>query len=98
MNQDIIFCWLQQQLRSGNDSFFTVKEIRQALASDKSYNGYSRNIGLLLIRLYAFGYLELINPHSWRRAYRLKKKFLKNKIITSPFNKDLTAQEYRDRG
>jgi hypothetical protein len=98
MNQNFIFEWLQQQRLSGSEDYFTVKEIKMGVCSNKAYNGYARNIGHECIRLYAFGYLELINPHSWRRGYRLKKKFLKVLIITSPLNKDLTAQEYRDRG
>lgn len=98
MNQAVIFEWFQKQAVTGNHRFFTVKEISKSLRDDKDFNGSHHNISILLIKLYSFGYLELRDAHSWRRSYKLKAKFIKEKKVTSPLDKDLTAEQYRDRG
>jgi len=72
MGQIEIYDYLKAQRSSGNEEYFTARQIQKEL------NHNCRVYGAL-IQLETYGYLEVKRTgkiHDWSRAYRLKKKFL----------------------
>ena len=80
MGQIEIFETLRDRRASGDDSFFTIKQIRKMLRDQKKIENC--NTGIQSAQLEAFGYLEAkrITKRSdhWR-AFRVKFEYMKDK-------------------
>lgn len=89
MSQTDVVEWLAGKRSSGDNRFFTVKEIREGL----KIRGYGYlNVDLQASQLHHYGVLEMrqYKPHAkqklgvyygglWRRSYRIKAKFVGEK-------------------
>ena len=93
VNQDFIFNWFVKQRSEGNQGFFTIVEITEAL-KNSGYDGCLGNVRKIVKKLYAWGYLDLENFDTWRRAYRVKFGCMNSKLI-SPLDKDLKGEQYK---
>lgn len=74
MSQDVVFGWLLNQRRMGDNSFFTPREI--ALGSGVTNGGVYRSCRVMINQLYAYGYLDVEKVNFWERRYRAKSKYL----------------------
>jgi hypothetical protein len=74
LGQSDILDWLRQRRLSGDHSYFTRKEIEQAMSS-KGLKAY--NVRAQLNALYVYHYLDVDYDLDWpfNRRYRLKKKY-----------------------
>lgn len=91
MNQDILFEYLKEQVRVGNDKFFSIRELE---SQAESLGIYKKSIRLLVIKLYAWGYLEINREDIWNRKYRAKLSLVYSEV-KSPLSKDITAKELK---
>jgi hypothetical protein len=80
MGQDFIIEWLRLQRLSGDNNFFSVKQINKAM---QDYGlPFGNNISLQVNKLYAGGFLEIRLKHGkiWHtyrnRKFRLKKYYV----------------------
>lgn len=74
-DQTIILNWFIKQREDGNHDFFSVKLVLKCLEEEGILtNGNTRN---QINRLYAYGYLDVINPSAWKRRFRVRDKYVK---------------------
>lgn len=92
MNQDILLAWYQAKRKAGDETFISVPELEEELFKEGNYNGNLKNIRGLVNKLYAWGFLEIENFNTYRRAYRCKAKVL-DMVLISPLDKDISAKD-----
>jgi hypothetical protein len=92
VNQDLLLAWFQKRRKSGDETFISVPELEEAFFKEGNYNGNLKNVRGLVNKLYAWGFLEIENFNTYRRAYRCKIKVLDMDLI-SPLNKDISAED-----
>ena len=92
MNQDILLVWFQSKRKAGDEGFISVPELEEKLFNEGKYNGNLKNIRGLINKLYAWGFLEIENFSTYRRAYRCKLKVLDMNLI-SPLDKNISADD-----
>jgi len=74
--QTIILNWFIRQREAGNHDFFSVKYILKSLENEGVLtNGNTR---MQINRLYAYNYLDVINPEAWKRRFRVRDKYVKD--------------------
>lgn len=92
MKQDILFFWFKETFEKGNKSFFSIPEIQLFFKDDPDLN----NIRPLIIKLYAWGYLDINTDDIYNRKYRIKIKYVNCDIseVKSPLASNLTFTEF----
>lgn len=91
MNQNAVLDWFKNRLLNGDKDFFSVKEVEAEADKIGVYKGSIRG---MIIKLYAFGYLEVDNKGVWCRKFRLKSALISAEF-KSPLSKDITANELK---
>lgn len=88
MKQDELFFWLKKQYELGDFRFWSVHDLEACFCKEDFYN-----IRTLLVKLYAFGYLDI--EITDLRRYRVKKKYVNvDVIVKSPLAGNLTYDEF----
>jgi len=84
--------WFKNQYLSGEKKFFTINQICKA---NKECNKYGlRN---QVLKLYAYGFLEIEDKYVFKRKYRIKKGIAIKKIVyQNPLSKDITVNDLRE--
>lgn len=92
MKQDILFNWFREKYEAGDKGFFSIPEVEKAFKDDVDL----RNIRTLIIKLYAWGYLDINTEDIYNRKYRIKLNYVNCPLteIKSPLSKDLTFAEF----
>lgn len=77
MGQYEVYKWLKDRRESGDESFFTTREIEDAL-KDSCTNGQLKGVRADLIRLTVSGYVEMLDMdetgfNNYNRVFRYKK-------------------------
>jgi len=70
LGQNEIFDFLKNQYLSGNKEHFSIRQISDKLKLH--YPTTSKQV----VRLYAWGYLDIKVKERWKREYRIKKKYI----------------------
>lgn len=87
-NQQETLNWFRNQYLSGNTCFISLKQVCDSI-KDRNQKGVRRDV----IKLYAWGYLEIRVIKGWFRTYRIRKKYLSiNEVPVSPLRKE----DYRE--
>ena len=90
MNQNVIFDWFKVK-RMICDDFYSVKEVEAEAEKVGVYKGSIRG---MIIKLYAFGYLEVNNEGLWCRKFRLKSSLV-CADFKSPLSKDISSNDLK---
>jgi len=92
LKQNDVFEWFKQKYESGDKKFFSVSEVMIALKGRDIFDVRGK-----VIKLYAWGYLDIDIKEIWCRKYRIKEKYvnLKDVRVLSPLSKDLSFEEYK---
>lgn len=80
MGQIEVYELMHRLRKSGDDSFYAVKEVQRKLKDEGHSNGLLYGVSGDLMRLELSGYLEAQFTgrfRDWLRLYRLKKKYIK---------------------
>ena len=75
MGQIEVYEFLKQQRQSGNEQYFTVKDIKEALKNCPTHSKNIRGTWSAVCNLEASGHIE--TQDDFRRNVRLKKKYIK---------------------
>lgn len=96
MNQNVVFDFFRDRWLSGDVNFLSIGEVEEALR-DKLNVCVVRS---LVVKLYAWGYLDVEVEGVWRRRFRIKEKYvgLAADGLKSPLSSDLTMDEFRELG
>jgi len=89
VTQNEIYDYLRNEFIMGNRRFFSVRELARHF--DIDYSKAHKDI----IKLYAYGYLELLNPFNSRRLYRIKASVVGIRDVVSPLDKNITISDFR---
>ena len=79
MGQEEIFSFLKNQRLSGNNKFFSAKEVHNALKTVEGCPKVLYNTHRMLNQLEAYGFLELQmsgKVYEWKRLFRIKEDYL----------------------
>ena len=68
MRQNDVFEWLKNEYDRGNRDFFTIKQIGGAFPG-------CAYINRLVVKLYAWGYLDVLIGDNFKRSFRIKEKY-----------------------
>jgi hypothetical protein len=81
LGQIEVFEWLKKQRQTGNDQFFSVKEIEKGVTDCGLFNGNGRGVRGAIIMLEAYDYLEVDYRGRYTdfgRVFRIKKKYTRS--------------------
>jgi hypothetical protein len=83
MGQYEVYEWLRNARSSGNEQYFSSKEIEDGLKNNGCTDGQLSHTRGDVIRLYVSGYLELIDLDktgltNYKRFFRIKKRYCNN--------------------
>jgi len=76
MGQQEIILWLRDRRLCGDESYWSVKEIEQAIINDVRSHGSGGGVWRQINKLYAYGFLEIDDESRFRRRFRLADKHL----------------------
>ena len=75
MGQIAVYEWFRKRRETGDDEFYTIQEVRKALADEGESLSY-RQANVAVWQLFRYGYLERRDPKSlrdWLVSFRLKR-------------------------
>ena len=73
-----VFEFLKSQRESGNNQFWTIKEVQVSFRNQGFSRGVIEGIKGDLVKLEVTGYLDgLVQRNGWNRAWRIKSKYVK---------------------
>ena len=82
MGQVDVFFWLRNQRQSGDQRYFTVKQVQDGLRNQGKTNGTILGVRGDLLQLERMGYIEVSGYdekkpwRDWQRSFRIKEKYL----------------------
>lgn len=78
LGQIEVYEWLKLQRVTGDDRFFSVREIERGIQGCGLFNGNWRGVWAAVVALESYGYLDVRRKghmRDFRRVVRLKRKF-----------------------